>query len=344
MFSRRYSSNTGRGRARFSGNEPHRHSDRYRSQLVQSIHSSRAIYEAIVDNIRRENDILFALMPLVEHLNSTTPTASESGHDDLARSNISSQSVGTPAGVQRASVQTNPFQGLFMDITNMLVNGAGSPEANRGLTNEQISVAIQDSLYGNLPQGVRESHTTCPITLDLFEDSMEVGVIRACGHVFRRDAIVNWLSTRHTCPTCRRNLNEPVIRGSRTLAPATGGDISGAATTSQPQSSVSSTHPTVGLHFINPTVRQTQGPNQQVNLEFDGIIGVPNSVGDEGAQQQHIASVLEQMFNMPDITGSTSQAPSQSLWSGNNTSMGALGEIARNYESESEHGNDDSPE
>ena len=344
MFSRRYSSNTGRGRARFSGNEPHRHSDRYRSQLVQSIHSSRAIYEAIVDNIRRENDILFALMPLVEHLNSTTPTASESGHDDLARSNISSQSVGTPAGVQRASVQTNPFQGLFMDITNMLVNGAGSPEANRGLTNEQISVAIQDSLYGNLPQGVRESHTTCPITLDLFEDSMEVGVIRACGHVFRKDAIVNWLSTRHTCPTCRRNLNEPVILGSRTLAPATGGDISGAATTSQPQSSVSSTHPTVGLHFINPTVRQTQGPNQQVNLEFDGIIGVPNSVGDEGAQQQHIASVLEQMFNMPDITGSTLQRPEQPVWGTNNTSMGALGEIARNYESESEHEQDGSPE
>ena len=333
MFSRRYSSNTGRGRARFSGNEPHRHSDRYRSQLVQSIHSSRAIYEAIVDNIRRENDILFALMPLVEHLNSTTPTASESGHDDLARSNISSQSVGTPAGVQRASVQTNPFQGLFMDITNMLVNGANSPGVNRGLTNEQISVAIQDSLYGNLPSDVRESHTTCPITLDLFEDSMEVGVIRACGHVFRRDAIVNWLSTRHTCPTCRRDLNEPVIRGSSS-GPDTG----------QQQSSVSSTHPTVGLHFINPTVRQTQGPNQQVNLEFDGIIGVPNSVGDEGAQQQHIASVLEQMFNMPDITGRTSQAPSQSLWSGNNTSMGALGEIARNYESESEHEQDGSPE
>jgi hypothetical protein len=313
---------------------------------VQSIHSSRAIYEAIVDNIRRENDILFALMPLVEHLNSTThtPTASESVHDDLARSNARSQSVGTPAGVQRANVQTNPFQGLFMDITNMLVNGAGSPEANRGLTNEQISVAIQDSLYGNLPQGVRESHTTCPITLDLFEDSMEVGVIRACGHVFRRDAIVNWLSTRHTCPTCRRNLNESVIRGSRTQAPENSGNISNGQTANSEQPSVSSTHPVQGLHFINPTVRQTQAPNQQVSLLFDGIVGVPNSVGDETAQQQHIVSVLEQMFNMPDITGRNSQAPSQSLWSGNNTSMGALGEIARNYESESEHEQDGSPE
>jgi hypothetical protein len=106
---------------------------------------------------------------------------------------------------------------------------------------------------------------------------------------------------------------------------------------------VSSTH---GLQFINPTVSQTETPNQQVNLVFDGIIGVPNSVGDERAQQQHIVSVLEQMFNMPDITGNTSQTPSQSLWSWNNTSMGALGEIARNYESESEHEpeQDDSPE
>ncbi len=337
MFSRRYSSNTGRGRARFSGNEPHRHSDRYRSQLVQSIHSSRAIYGAIVDNIRRENDILFALMPLVEHLNSTTPTASEGGHDDLARSNARSQSVGTPAGVQRANVQTNPFQGLFMDITNMLVNGAGSPEANRGLTNEQISVAIQDSLYGNLPSDVRESHTTCPITLDIFEDSMEVGVIRACGHVFRRDAIVNWLSTRHTCPTCRRSLNEPVVRGS-----GSGPDAG------QHQPSVSSTHPTSGLHFINPTVTQTQAPNPQVSLLFDGIVGVPNSVGDETAQQRHIVSVLEQMFNLPDITGGTLRRAEEPQWRTHHTSFDALGEIARNYESESEsdpeHEHDDSPE
>jgi hypothetical protein len=104
----------------------------------------------------------------------------------------------------------------------------------------------------------------------------------------------------------------------------------------------------MGLHFINPTVRQTQGPNQQVNLEFDGIIGVPDRVGDEGAQQQHIVSVLEQMFNMPDITGSSSQRPEQPLWGTNNTSMGALGEIVQNYESEPEpepeHEQDGSPE
>jgi hypothetical protein len=100
----------------------------------------------------------------------------------------------------------------------------------------------------------------------------------------------------------------------------------------------------VGLHFINPTVRQTQGPNQQVNLEFDGIIGVPNSVGDEGAQQQHIASVLERMFNLPDITGGPSQQMEEPLWATHNTSMGALGEITRNYESESEHERDGSPD
>jgi hypothetical protein len=223
-----------------------------------------------------------------------------------------------------------------MDITNMLVNGANSPEANRGLTNEQINAVIQESLYGNLSANVRETHTTCPITLDQFEDSMEVGVIRACGHVFRREAIKNWLSTRHTCPSCRRGLNESFTTGN--AQPSNNNP-----TTEQP-SSVRSTHPTQELHFINPTVSQTETPSQQVNLIFDGIVGVPNSVGDERAQQQHIVSVLEQMFNLPDITGNTSQTPSQSIWSWNNTSMGALGEIARNYESESEHEQDGSPE
>ena len=355
MFSRRYNSSTGRGRPRFAGNEPHRQSDRYRSQLVQSIHSSRAIYEAIIENVRRENDMLFALLPLVDHQNAATPTptASENSHSDVPRSNVSSQSFGTPTGVRRANIQTNPFQGLFMDITNMLVNGVNSPEVNRGLTNEQISVAVQDSSYGNLPADVRQSHTTCPITLDQFEDSMEVGVIRACGHVFRREAIVNWLSTRHTCPTCRRNLNEPVFRGRTGEGARSGGteaDSSANPDNGYPaadqHSSVSSTHPSLGLHFINPTVRQTQGPNQQVNLEFDGIIGVPNSVGDEDAQQQHIASVLEQMFNLPDITGGTLRRAEEPQWRTHHTSFDALGEIARNYESESEpeHEHDDSPE
>jgi hypothetical protein len=296
-----------------------------------------------VNNIRRENDILFALMPLVENTNSTaTPTASESGQDDPVRSNVSSQSVGTRAGVQRTNNQTNSFQGLFMDITNMLVNGSGSPEVNRGLTSEQISSTIQDTLYGNLPANVRESHTTCPITLDLFEDSMEVGVIRSCGHVFRRDAIKNWLSTRHTCPSCRRNLSETDNSENSNAANATNtiNNLLGQ------QASVSSTHPTTGLHFINPTVRQTQEPNQQVNLVFDGIIGVPNSVGDETAQRQHITSVLEQMFNLPDITGNVLQRMSESNWNTDNTTFGALGEITRNYESESEHENenDASPE
>ena len=347
MFSRRYSSNTGRGRPRFAGTESQRNSDRYRNQFIQSIHSTRNIYEAIIENIRRENDILFSMLPLADHWSVMTPTAAENGtstgsrngnaneneNNEVPRSNVSSQSFGTPTGVRRTNIQANPFQSLFMDITNMLVNGAGSPEVNRGLTNDQISAVVQNSLYGDLSSSVRESYTTCPITLDQFEDSMEVGVIRPCGHVFRREAITNWLATRHTCPSCRRNLSEQ-----------NGAEGEDGATGTGSQSSVSSTHPTLGLHFINPTVRQTQGPNQQMNLEFDGIIGVPSSVGDEGAQQQHISSVLEQMFSLPDITGRTSQTPSQSLWSGNNTSMGALGEIARNYESESEHEQDDSPE
>ena len=53
----------------------------------------------------------------------------------------------------------------------MLVNGAGSPEVNRGLTNDQISAVVQNSLYGDLSSSVRESYTTCPITLDQFEET-----------------------------------------------------------------------------------------------------------------------------------------------------------------------------
>ena len=193
---------------------------------------------------------------------SRNGNANENENNEVPRSNVSSQSFGTPTGVRRTNIQANPFQSLFMDITNMLVNGAGSPEVNRGLTNDQISAVVQNSLYGDLSSSVRESYTTCPITLDQFEDSMEVGVIRPCGHVFRREAITNWLATRHTCPSCRRNLSEQ-----------NGAEGGNGATGTGSQSSVSNTsNPRLPLH--QPNSKTDSGPNQQMNLEFDGIIGV----------------------------------------------------------------------
>lgn len=328
MFSRRQYSGVGRGGTRYYTQEQPRDSDYYRSQLIQSIHRSRTLYQAIVENIRVENELLSSAMPWVER----TPASATPNNAP----EINGHPFRGPAGVQRnRAQQNNPFQDMFVDITNMLFNNANSPEANRGLSNEQISVAVRDCRYGELPTEIRERYTTCPVTLDQFDESMDVGVIRVCGHVFRRDAIVNWLSTRSTCPTCRRNVSEPVVERA-------GADNGEQAV----QNGVTSTHGLAGVQFVNPTVRRTVGPNQQVSLEFDGVVGVPSVVGGNDAQQQHIVSILERMFSLPDLTGGATQQPEEQMWGNSGTSLEGLGEIVRHYASDSEHepDHDDQPD
>lgn len=40
----------------------------------------------------------------------------------------------------------------------------------------------------------------CPIT----NAPISTAGVTSCGHVFEREAILSWLSTRNTCPICRR--------------------------------------------------------------------------------------------------------------------------------------------
>ena len=54
-------------------------------------------------------------------------------------------------------------------------------------------------------------NTSCPITLERFEDNTECTQIIGCGHLFNRDGLTQWLRGNVRCPICRydiRNRNE----------------------------------------------------------------------------------------------------------------------------------------
>jgi hypothetical protein len=51
----------------------------------------------------------------------------------------------------------------------------------------------------------------CPITLDPFENRQEVCEIVACGHIFSRDAIMNWFGNHVCCPVCRYDIRTDTI-------------------------------------------------------------------------------------------------------------------------------------
>ena len=46
----------------------------------------------------------------------------------------------------------------------------------------------------------------CPISLENFNDTDIVSIIRFCGHIFNRDELNTWFRTNCRCPVCRYDI------------------------------------------------------------------------------------------------------------------------------------------
>ena len=75
-------------------------------------------------------------------------------------------------------------------------------------TPEQIRNATRSIIYS--PNNVNISNSSCPITLEPFEEQQMLTQIIYCGHVFSQDGINRWFEANVRCPICRydiRNYN-----------------------------------------------------------------------------------------------------------------------------------------
>lgn len=161
--------------------------------IINHVLRSRRIYDTIVQNMQRENDMLITALANRPYYILQSP-----------QSYIQTQTQPQPETQTQTHPQTraNP---VFMNLMDILLRGNGDmeTEANRGLTTEQIDNAITNHIFCELPESARSQYTTCPITLENFNNNSEVSVLRVCGHVFFRQPLRIWLEGRDTCPTCR---------------------------------------------------------------------------------------------------------------------------------------------
>ena len=51
-------------------------------------------------------------------------------------------------------------------------------------------------------------NTSCPISLEPFNDSSRVTIIRHCRHIFNTDNLSNWFRTNCRCPVCRYDIRD----------------------------------------------------------------------------------------------------------------------------------------
>ena len=72
-------------------------------------------------------------------------------------------------------------------------------------TQTQIETATRRVRYRDI---TRPINTTCPISMEDFDDDDTVTVIRQCGHIFNTESIMNWFQSNCRCPVCRYDIRD----------------------------------------------------------------------------------------------------------------------------------------
>ena len=74
-------------------------------------------------------------------------------------------------------------------------------------TERQILDAIEIIIFN---ENETYNNTSCPITMEEFNDGEHICQIKHCGHNFREDALRNWFRTNVRCPVCRYDIRDYV--------------------------------------------------------------------------------------------------------------------------------------
>ncbi len=70
-------------------------------------------------------------------------------------------------------------------------------------TISQIEIATRRALYRDI---VAPINSSCPISMENFNDNDTVTIIRHCGHIFNGDELNTWFQSNCRCPVCRYDI------------------------------------------------------------------------------------------------------------------------------------------
>jgi hypothetical protein len=104
--------------------------------------------------------------------------------------------------IPRARANRNiEFSTFEIDITDLLERYLD--HSNNTFDISSIQHLITTTTYTNI---VNPTTSSCPITHEEFVLTDEVIMINQCRHIFKKQALLNWLNRRQTCPCCRSNI------------------------------------------------------------------------------------------------------------------------------------------
>jgi hypothetical protein len=72
-------------------------------------------------------------------------------------------------------------------------------------TATQLTQGLRDTVFSNI---VTPLNSSCPITMERFEDNSNVSVILGCNHIFNPTQIRSWFAASARCPVCRYDIRD----------------------------------------------------------------------------------------------------------------------------------------
>ena len=108
--------------------------------------------------------------------------------------------------------------GLFTNFRDVVVY-----PSQQQITNATRNIEFSDS-SANM-------NTSCPITLDEFQNGDIVRQIIPCGHIFQESALRNWFTRNVRCPVCRYDIRDYMSSAEQTTGPDNNTDISNNSST-----------------------------------------------------------------------------------------------------------------
>lgn len=112
------------------------------------------------------------------------------GGTGFTRGGAGAGAVGSGLNNNTNNIWTNVLNSLFWEPVNVRAS------------EEQIEAATSGVEFEDLPEDV----TTCPITMEPFNEDSDIVRIDGCGHHFSRRHIHRWFQNHVTCPVCRHDI------------------------------------------------------------------------------------------------------------------------------------------
>jgi hypothetical protein len=222
----------------------------YRDNLYRNSNQDRVYINNLPYIIEDFQEYRIPASHLYNWINNSTVSSSESRGASQTRTNNSQP---------RMSNYSRTFQSFFEPVEVFP-------------TQSQIETATRRAMYCDIVSPINRS---CPISLENFNDSETVSVIRYCGHIFHTEHLNRWFRTNCRCPVCRYDIRNYTSSVSSNFAAANDSPPTPSAQ-SVPLNETENNSPLLNEERREPSIQNNstgrQNTTPYINSFFNNII------------------------------------------------------------------------